>query len=193
MGRKPNFKFHSNCERLKIVNLSFADDLIVFTRGDSKSIHLAVNTMHDFAESTSLNVKPLKCHAYFGNVESEVKREILRATNFKEGILPFRYLGIPLNSGKITINNCLPLVDLIVRRIRHWSSGLLSMAERIQLVKSVLFAVIFFGYNAFLFLNMLLGGLRRFVGPSCGLVQIGLRGNLLSRGTRCALPVTREA
>lgn len=54
MGRNPSFKFHSKCEDLKIVNLSFVDVLLVFTKGYNDSIWLAVKTMKDFAETTGL-------------------------------------------------------------------------------------------------------------------------------------------
>lgn len=30
----PDFNFHSKCEKLGIINLSFADDLLLFSRGD---------------------------------------------------------------------------------------------------------------------------------------------------------------
>lgn len=61
-------------------------------------------------------------------------------TKFSEGLPPFRYLGVPLTSKKISIHQCLILVDKLVSRIRHWSVRLLNFAGRIQLI-NVLFAV----------------------------------------------------
>lgn len=76
------------------MNISFADDLLLFTRGDLISIQLAMQKFHEFSETTGLCVNPGKCIAYFGNVDMEVKNQILQENGFKEGLLPFRYLGI---------------------------------------------------------------------------------------------------
>lgn len=67
--------------------------------------------------------------------------EIQKITSFQVGALPFRYLGIPLTSKKLTVAQCSILVDKLVKRIRHWSSRLLSLAGRLQLVKSTLFPI----------------------------------------------------
>ncbi|XP_058767357.1 uncharacterized protein LOC131641049 [Vicia villosa] len=55
--------------------------------------------------------------------------------------LPFRYLGVPLTSKKLTVAHYLPLIDKILSRIQHWSARLLSHAGRVQLVKVVGFAI----------------------------------------------------
>lgn len=119
MGRHPDFSFHDKCESLRIIYLSFADDLLVFSRGDKSFVKLTMKVMENFAQATGLQVNPSKCNAYFGNVDTETKKEILNTTGFVEGSLPFRYLGIPSSSRKITVNNSLVLVDKIASRIRH--------------------------------------------------------------------------
>lgn len=123
------------------MNISFANDLLLFTRRDLMSVQLAMQKFNEFSEATRLYVNPDKCRAYFGNVDLEVKNHILQATGFKEGPLPFRHLGIPLTSRKLSVNHCLVLVEKIVCRIKHWMSRLLSFAGRTQLIKSVLFAI----------------------------------------------------
>lgn len=58
MGKNPGFKFHSKCDTLKIINLSFADDLLVFTRGDTKFVKLNMKMMVDYSEASGLQVNP---------------------------------------------------------------------------------------------------------------------------------------
>ncbi|XP_058754780.1 uncharacterized protein LOC131627941 [Vicia villosa] len=82
LGKNPNFNFHSKYEKLKIINLSFADDLLLFTSGDISSVNLALQSFKDFLKATELEVNPFKCKAYFGNVYENVKQAILRATAF---------------------------------------------------------------------------------------------------------------
>lgn len=94
-----------------------------------------------FSQSTGLRINPAKCKVYFGSVPDDIQGEIRLLSGFDTGILPFRYLGVPLSSKKLTIAQCQPLIDKIVARIRHWSARLLSYGGRLQLIKSVLFAV----------------------------------------------------
>ncbi|XP_050919463.1 uncharacterized protein LOC127137006 [Lathyrus oleraceus] len=56
----PDFNFHSKCEKLKIINLSFADDLLLFSRGDTKSVDLMMENFDEFSKATCLVVNPHK-------------------------------------------------------------------------------------------------------------------------------------
>ncbi|PNX56602.1 ribonuclease H, partial [Trifolium pratense] len=141
LTKVPDFNFHSKCENLSIINLSFADDLLIFTRGDAKSVELVMSKLKDFSRSTGLYVNPSKCKVFYGGVEEHIKESIKNVTSFAEGSLPFRYLGVPLTSKKLSIHHYMPLVDRIVERIRTWSAKLLSHAGRLQLISSVTFAV----------------------------------------------------
>ncbi|CAK8568554.1 unnamed protein product [Lathyrus sativus] len=40
MQRDPNFNYHAKCEKLKITNLTFADDVLLFCRGDDISLQM---------------------------------------------------------------------------------------------------------------------------------------------------------
>lgn len=51
---KPNFNYHSKCEKLDIINLSFADDLLLFAREDSISVNLLMGVFNRFTNSTDL-------------------------------------------------------------------------------------------------------------------------------------------
>ncbi|XP_070003400.1 uncharacterized protein LOC142165733 [Nicotiana tabacum] len=66
---------------------------------------------------------------------------MLAELHLAEGSFPFKYLGVPLSTRKITIAQCMPLVERIVDRIRSWTSKFLSYAGRLQLIKSVLFEI----------------------------------------------------
>lgn len=49
---------------------------------------------------------------------------------FKEGGLPFKYLGVPLASIKLTITQCQPLIEKVTALVKHWFARLLSYAGR---------------------------------------------------------------
>lgn len=115
--------------------------MLLFTRYDTISITLLMDAFEEFLKSTSLSMNPAKCKVYFGNIDVKTKQSTQEMTKFSEGLPPFRYLGVPLTSKKISIHQCLILVDKLVARIRHWSVRLLNFAGIIQLIKSVLFVV----------------------------------------------------
>ncbi|XP_059292783.1 uncharacterized protein LOC132046234 [Lycium ferocissimum] len=74
-------------------------------------------------------------------VKPELKQVILADLGFLEGTLPFKYLGKPLSSKKLTIAQCMPFVERITERGRCWSAKLSSYTSRLELIKSVLFGI----------------------------------------------------
>lgn len=136
-----DFNYHSKCENLHIINLSFTYDLLLFARGDPTSVNLLMQAYNDFSSSTGLVVNPAKCKVYYGRVEQMAKEEIQAITYFKEGSFPIIYLSIPFTNKKLSSQNCMMLVEKITNRIKHWSSRLLSYAGILQLIRSVLFSI----------------------------------------------------
>ena len=55
--------------------------------------------------------------------------------------LPFKYLGVPLSTKKLSIIQWYPLINKIMARIKSWTAKKLSYAGRAQLIKTVLFGV----------------------------------------------------
>ncbi|XP_074265976.1 uncharacterized protein LOC141588433 [Silene latifolia] len=64
--------------------------------------------------------------------------DILQVTRFKEGALPFRYLGIPIQARRLTRHDCNILVEKIVARVRGIGARKFSYAGRLTLINSVL-------------------------------------------------------
>lgn len=56
LSKNPNFNFHSKCEKLKILNLYFVDDILLFLRGDMKSMQLIMDIVKYFSASTGLDI-----------------------------------------------------------------------------------------------------------------------------------------
>lgn len=79
---KPNFNFHAKCEKMALINLNFADDLLLFTRGDHKSVEMMMQAFNDFSKAIGLKVNPFKCNVFFGSVEFEDKKKIQKITYF---------------------------------------------------------------------------------------------------------------
>lgn len=131
------YKYHPKCAKLKLTNVCFVKDLLLFLRGDEQFVHLFMSTFQAFPEATGLKANPTKSKAYFGGTTTQVQQCILEDTRFVEGQFPFKYLGVPLSSSKLLVNLCQPLIDKMVCKIQYLSTKLLSYAWRKHLVQSV--------------------------------------------------------
>eukprot|EP00252_Welwitschia_mirabilis_P026690 TRINITY_DN8833_c0_g1_i5.p1 TRINITY_DN8833_c0_g1~~TRINITY_DN8833_c0_g1_i5.p1 ORF type:complete len:321 (+),score=23.36 TRINITY_DN8833_c0_g1_i5:1134-2096(+) len=68
MAQNQLFHFHPKCRRLKITHLSYADDLIMFTRGDSSSTQLVKETLLNFSQVSGLQVNDMKSQTFFRGI-----------------------------------------------------------------------------------------------------------------------------
>ncbi|XP_019235524.1 PREDICTED: uncharacterized protein LOC109215865 [Nicotiana attenuata] len=135
------FHFHPRCKRLGVVHVCFADDLLMFCRVDLQSIKLLQDVFLKFSRASGLQENPDKSSVYIAGTTERMKELILQELGYNEGILPFKYLGVPLAPKKLSNQQCWPLVEKITARISCWTSKLLSYAGRLQLIKSVIFGM----------------------------------------------------
>ncbi|XP_074288373.1 uncharacterized protein LOC141613533 [Silene latifolia] len=91
-----------------------------------------------FASMSGLYANPEKTKIYMGGVQDEIKQGVLQATGFKEGEFPFRYLGVPLNDGKLNKSMFADLLNRIQKALQHWSTHKLSYAGKISLLNSII-------------------------------------------------------
>ncbi|XP_074291961.1 uncharacterized protein LOC141618783 [Silene latifolia] len=136
-----NFSYHPKCVQLNLTHLIFADDLLVFTRGDLPSVKVVSDSIDQFSMLSGLVANPSKTDLYFGGVAADVKDLILATTGFSEGKFPFRYLGLPLFNARITQDMYQPLLDKLKASIQHWANKNLSYAGKTLLVNSVIFGL----------------------------------------------------
>ena len=65
--------------------------------------------------------------------------------------LPFKYLGVPLSTKKMSVMQWYPFIDRILARINSWTTRKLSYAGRTQLVQTVLFSIQSYWAQLFIF------------------------------------------
>ena len=97
--------------------------------------------MQTFYTYSGLQLNSVKTELFSSRIEKEELEEIHNQIGFKLCALPLRYLEVPLVTKKLSIKDCTPLVDKIALRINCWSTNLLSYAERLQQIQSVLFSM----------------------------------------------------
>ncbi|XP_074305396.1 uncharacterized protein LOC141640524 [Silene latifolia] len=132
-----NFRFHPLCKRIGLSHLCFADDLILFCKGEKTSIELMINSFDYFSKASGLVLNTGKSNFYCNGMEDWLISEIARATGMKKGSAPFKYLGVDVAPKRLLVLDCSCLVDKVVERINGLGARHLSYAGRLVLVKAV--------------------------------------------------------
>ncbi|XP_057548044.1 uncharacterized protein LOC130826473 [Amaranthus tricolor] len=137
----PGFKFHPRCKSLRLNNLWFADDMLLFCRGDIDSITMMISSLKLFSDTTGLQISAEKSEIFLAGMTTSEQEMIGKFSGFRIGKLPFTYLGVPMDTKKITPRECEVLIDKMCKRIKLWSSRNLSYSGRLQLVNSILISI----------------------------------------------------
>ncbi|XP_062096245.1 uncharacterized protein LOC133802030 [Humulus lupulus] len=137
VAQQTDFKFHPRCESLKLTHLCLADDLLLFSKGDFKAIHLMLRGFQFFRiASKQMEI----CHIWCG-VEGGGLGSAYWMTCFIRSSLPFNYLRMTMSNKINTRADYECLVDKMVVRMRNLSSRNLSFAERCILINFVLLLI----------------------------------------------------
>ncbi|VFQ89229.1 unnamed protein product, partial [Cuscuta campestris] len=143
------FNYHKDCAALGITHLAFADDLMLFSRGDSHSVQVLMDALDHFSRVSSLTLNPTKSNIFLAGKYRDVSQNILGLASFPRGQLPVRYLGLPLASQRISESDFAPLVKTVDGFLSKWSTLKLSYAGRLELIRAVVQGVQSFWLQAF--------------------------------------------
>ncbi|XP_060183123.1 uncharacterized mitochondrial protein AtMg01250-like [Lycium barbarum] len=108
-----SFQFHPRCAKLNISHLCFAYDLLLFSRGELTSITALHKSFTEFSLCSGIQENHGRNAVYFGGVSVIEQNQIMQHLGYCFGELPFKYLGVPLATKKISIIQWQPLVDKI--------------------------------------------------------------------------------
>lgn len=132
--------------------LSFADDLLIFIDGSIESVQTVLKVLREFELRSGLAVSFQKI-GFFGSGLSQDELDTIQAsTGMSHGSLPFRYLGVPLNSKKLSLSACQPLLQQVKSRFSAWSVKSLSFSGCLLLIKTVISGITTFWSSAFILL-----------------------------------------
>ncbi|CAN1293082.1 LINE-1 retrotransposable element ORF2 protein [Linum perenne] len=148
-GSSRRLPFHPQCLKLKLTHLAFADDMMIFSNGSVYGLETIVSVLEKFAGWSGLKVNPDKCEIFSAGIPSCALNHMRSFSGFSLGVLPVRYLGLPLIANKLTLRDCDNLIQKITLRIRGWSAKTLSFAGRLQLVNAVLLSLSQFWMSVF--------------------------------------------
>ena len=116
-SQNPQLKSHWRCGKNRIVNLYFADNLMVFCKGHVPSVQLIKTGLIEFQSLSGLALNPQKSRGFFSRCDDSLRNDILRITQFQEGHVPVKYLGVRLIPTRLKAIDCQSLVTRISVRI----------------------------------------------------------------------------
>lgn len=144
------FNHHRRCKKLEITHMMFADNLLMFARADVPYVTALLGAFTKFSSASGLSANLHKSEVYTVGVSDDVSSQIVNEIGIQKGCFPFRYLGVPLTTRKLSFADCKPLIERTISTIKSWSTRFLSYAGRLQLVKSVLFGMQLYWCQIFL-------------------------------------------
>lgn len=123
---------------MELTHLSFADDLLIFSDGSPRSVTNILEILKDFEARSGLAVSIEKTSLFAAGLKPHELTQLKAATGLTEGVLPVRYLGVPLCTNKLSMLHCAPLIQSIKTKLHSWTVRSLSMAGRLQLLSTVI-------------------------------------------------------
>lgn len=141
--------YHPKCKNLGLTHLSFADDILVFSDGNTRSIENVLDVFERFAAISGLQMSVEKSTIFVAGVHDAVRQELQGQYKLIVGALPVRYLGLPLLTKRMGKTDYQPLLEKLKKRISLWTNRFLSLAGRLQLIKSVLMSITNFCMSSF--------------------------------------------
>ncbi|XP_019253939.1 PREDICTED: uncharacterized protein LOC109232639 [Nicotiana attenuata] len=138
VAMQEDFAFHTKCKVLQMNHLCFANDVLMFCKGEYQAIVLMLRGLQSFSNASGLTTNAAKSNIFSASMEEQDLQNLCELTGYKRGTLPFRYLGVPISPKKLTIMDCEVLVDKMTVKIKSWGTRNLSYAGRVLLVNTVL-------------------------------------------------------
>jgi hypothetical protein len=120
--------------------LQYADDTLLIMQADINQLLVLKQALNDFSKSTGLFVNFHKSCMLPINISEERVQHLAHEFGCVVGSMPFTYLGLPLGTTRPKIQDLLPLVDRMERRLVSTSS-FLAYGGRLQLIRSCLSSI----------------------------------------------------
>ncbi|XP_060170889.1 uncharacterized protein LOC132601848 [Lycium barbarum] len=123
----------------QITYLAYADDIVIFSSGNSRSIKLIMEQIRKYERISGQMVnKDKSCFVTRPKTCAYRINRLRVCTGFLDKKFPFTYLGCPIYIGKKRISYFDGMVSKIIKRLNAWQGNILSCGGRQVLIKSVI-------------------------------------------------------
>ncbi|XP_026399682.1 uncharacterized protein LOC113295565 [Papaver somniferum] len=118
--------------------LFFADDIMIFCKGNSKSLHNLVDLLGKYQRASGQTVCHQKSKIYYGGGSSSWCTYLANYLGMSVATFPDRYLGVQIMPGTVRYRHICNVVEKIKNKLAGWKGRLLYFHDRIVLVKTVI-------------------------------------------------------
>jgi hypothetical protein len=122
---------------------------MIFCKGKLSGLNAIKSLFDVYAAESGQKVNNLKSTIYSGSITPRRLSIIVQLLNFNIGPFPFIYLGVPIFKGKPKVCHLQPVADKIKLKLSAWKASLLSIAGRVQLVKSVIQSMMIYSISVY--------------------------------------------
>ncbi|XP_042006110.1 uncharacterized protein LOC121754885 [Salvia splendens] len=119
-----------------ISHLSYADDIIIFTRAHREAVERLAHCLDHYSAVSGQMVNRGKSHFFLHPRFESWADTVAEVGGFQMGSFPFTYLGVPIYKGNLKADYLLDIRQKMVDRIHSWSHRHLSLGGRLALIKS---------------------------------------------------------
>nr|XP_009628540.1 uncharacterized protein LOC104118866 [Nicotiana tomentosiformis] len=109
-------------------------------KGDISSLTILQETFQRFSAASGLQANTDKSSIYITGVYKDLKDTLISLIGYTEGFLPFKYLGVPLSTKKLNIQQCLPLT--------YWSQIFVLPKRIMRLIETICRTYLWTGTSA---------------------------------------------
>jgi ribonuclease HI len=127
----------------------YADDIMIYCKGTQANLIALRDLFTRYALASGQIVNASKSTIYSGSISNARLLHIANSIGFSIGTMPFWYLGVPIFKGKPKRVHLQPIADRIKSKLAAWKASLLSIAGRLQLVKSVVQSMLVYSISVY--------------------------------------------
>jgi hypothetical protein len=148
-----NFRFPSHS--------FYTDDLMIYCKCKLSGLQALKQLFANYALDSGQVIINGKSTILSASISQAKLLRILTLLDFKIGFRPSDYLGVPIFKGKPKACHLQPVADKIKLKLSQWKAQLLSMAGRVQLVRSVIQSMLVYNISLYSWPISLLKDLER--------------------------------
>ncbi|VFQ98543.1 unnamed protein product [Cuscuta campestris] len=138
--QKCNLKwFNSGRKSIPITHLSYADDIIIFSSGNTRSVANLKSFLNEYQLVSGQTINYSKSSFMMGSKPNSLAiSKLERLLGISHKTYPFTYLGIPIDLGITRQIHCANLISSFDTKLNGWYQKNLDQAGRLVLINHVL-------------------------------------------------------
>ncbi|XP_043699839.1 uncharacterized protein LOC122650493 [Telopea speciosissima] len=144
-------------------HLLYVDDLFIFMKAEMASVRWVKQFLEAYGRYSGQVVNLAKSKVFMGRISSARKQQLQSVLQIPVCTFPTKYLGVMLKKGRVQRDLILPLMDQFKKRLAAWKGRFLSMAGRIELVRSVMSSIPVHNFSVYLWLASAIENMERWI------------------------------